>query len=213
MAYFPMYIELTDRKCLVVGGGNVAAGKIRQLVSFGAAVTVIAPEIGDEVRALAKERGVSLQIRPFEKRDIEGVALAVAATDDESVNRQVSTLCKAAGIPVNVADDKELCSFYFPAIVRRKDVVTAVSTGGNSPALAAYLRRELETHIPERYGRAAETLGAYREAVKDAVPDSAARRRVFERMLARYLAQDGLSAEEVKSIIEEETDGAGCRRG
>lgn len=205
MAYFPMFVDLTDKKCIVVGGGTVAAGKIRQLASFGADVTVIAPEVGDAVRALAKQPGVSALFRPFEEKDIEGAALVVAATDDAAVNRQVSKLCKAAKIPVNVADEKELCSFYFPAIVRRGDVVAAVSTGGNSPALSAHLRRELEECVPERYGRAAETLGMYRETVKGAVPDAAARRRVFERMLARFLAQDGLSMEEAETIIAEES--------
>ncbi len=204
MAYFPLYVDIENQKCVVVGGGKVAAGKIRQLAAFGADITVIAPEVCGEVCALARQPGILLRQRRFAAADIAGAALVVAATDDEAVNRQVSALCGRAKIPVNVVDEKELCSFYFPAIVRRGDVVVAVSTGGESPALAARLRKELEACVPERCGRAAETLGAIRETVKAQVPQASARKRVFERLLDRFLAQDALAEEDVRAAIEEE---------
>lgn len=205
MAYFPLYVDIENKKCVVVGGGRIAAGKIRQLASFGADITVVAPAVCGEVRALAKEPGILLRQQHFAAEDIADAALVVAATDDGEVNRLVSALCREAKIPVNVVDEKELCSFYFPAIVHRGDVVVAVSTGGDSPALAARLRRELETCVPERYGMAAETLGAFRETVKAQVPQAAARKRVFERLLELFLARDALSDEEVRAVIAEET--------
>ncbi len=211
MAYFPLYVDIENQKCVVVGGGKVAAGKIRQLAAFGADITVIAPEACGEVCALARQPGILLRQRRFAAADIAGAALVVAATDDEAVNRQVSALCGRAKIPVNVVDEKELCSFYFPAIVRRGDVV--VSTGGESPALAARLRKELETCVPERCGRAAETLGAIRETVKAQVPQASARKRVFERLLDRFLAQDALSEADVRGVVEEELRAAAAPEG
>ena len=212
MAYFPLYIDIGQKKCVVVGGGQVAAGKIRQLSSFGAAVTVVAPAVCEEVRsAIARSATfrteISLQMRTFLPEDIDGAALVVAAADDAAVNREVSACCKAAGILVNVVDEKELCSFYFPAIVRRGDVVVGMSTGGNSPALAARIRRELERSLPEDVGRAAEWLGKFREQVKQQVQGIPARKRVFERLLDLVWARGELSADEVNDVIAEETRG------
>lgn len=235
MAYFPLYIDIEGQPCTVVGGGNIAAGKVRCLLEFGAAVTVIAPEVTAELRLLAEAGRIVLREESFvpgnwedcmaptgerqkegrtaaaaqeQLAQIEGSTLVVAATDDAAVNASVSRFCKKRHIPVNVVDEKELCSFYFPSIVKRGDVVAAISTGGSSPALAARLRRELETQIPDSYGRAAKQLGACREYVHEQVTDAGQRKRVFEELLACALdreeadsAEDMLSREIIDRVI------------
>lgn len=194
MAYFPIYIELEGKRCIVVGGGNVAAGKVRQLLAFAAKVEVIAPELTPELERLAAEEQITWKQMSF-PQDESGdaflcdCALVVAATDQREVNVRVSKLCRAHGIPVNVVDVKELCTFYFPAIVKRGDVVVGISTGGKSPALAARIRRELEAALPENYGTAADILGACREEVLARVPDGRERRKLFEGLLAQLLGE------------------------
>lgn len=213
MAYFPLYIDIEEKKCVVVGGGRIATGKIRQLLEFKAQVTVIAPEVTEEIKALAETGKVVLEQRAFfsEKEpdafvraQIKESVLVVAATDQTSVNVKISKLCKANRIPVNVVDVKELCTFFFPAIVKREDVVVAVSTSGTSPALAAKLRRELETQIPKEYGRAVAVMGEYREYIKDQVPDSSKRKRIFELLLARVMEDGTADKAEVDRIIKEQ---------
>lgn len=217
MAYFPLYIDIEGKRCIVVGGGRIATGKIRQLLEFGAAVTVIAPEVTEEIRELAETGQIILEQRAvFPEKETESgenvlkdSALVVAATNQEAVNVKVSRLCKEMHIPVNVVDVKELCTFFFPAIVKREDVVVAVSTSGTSPALAAKLRRELEAAVPEEYGRAAEVMGAYREYIKERVPDIRDRKKVFEALLSYAIGEAEVGREDVDSILahNEERDG------
>lgn len=195
MAYFPIYIELEGKRCIVVGGGNVAVGKAEQLLAFGADVVVIAPELTPELERLATEEQIKWKQMSF-PQDESGeellcdCALVVAATNQREVNVRVSRLCRAHGIPVNVVDVKELCTFYFPAVVKRKDVVVGISTGGKSPALAARIRRELEAALPENYGTVADILGACREEVIARVPDGRERKKLFEGLLTQLLGEE-----------------------
>lgn len=212
MAYFPLYIDIGEKTCVVVGGGRIATGKVRQLLEFGAEVTVVAPEVTEEIRKLAdagkitlKQRDVLAEKEAAVRALIEDSTLVVAATDQAPVNISISELCKEMHIPVNVVDEKELCTFFFPAIVKREDVVVAVSTGGTSPALAAKLRRELETAVPEEYGRAAAVMGTYREYVKKRVPDIRDRKRVYEVLLVHVLAGEEIKEKDVRQIIEEQS--------
>lgn len=195
MAYFPIYIELEGKRCIVVGGGNVAAGKVRQLLAFAAKVEVIAPELTPELERLAAEEQITWKQMSF-PQDESGeaflcdCALVVAATSQREVNVRVSKLCRMHGIPVNVVDVKELCTFYFPAIVKRGDVVVGISTGGKSPALAARIRRELEAALPESYGTVADILGACREEVIARVQDGRERKKLFEGLLVQLLGEE-----------------------
>lgn len=208
MAYFPLYIDIGGKTCVVVGGGRIATGKVRQLLEFGAEVTVVAPEVSEEIRKLAdagkitlKQRDVLAEKETEVRALIEDSTLVVAATDQAPVNISISELCKELYIPVNVVDEKELCTFFFPAIVKREDVVVAVSTGGTSPALAAKLRRELETAVPEEYGRAAAVMGTYREYIKKSVPDIRDRKKVFEALLSLAMREEEVRREDVDRIL------------
>lgn len=165
MAYFPIFIQLGS--CLVVGGGKVASRKVEALLEYGANVRVVAPEICGELEELAAEKAARLQLkkRVFAPDDVSGMSLVIAATSDNDCNRSVAAACRALHIPVNVVDVPELCDFYFPALVRRGDLVLGVSTGGKSPAFARSLRRWLEAHLPASLEEKLERAGKLREVI------------------------------------------------
>lgn len=159
MALFPVFLKLAGRRVLVVGGGPVAAGKLRALLEAGADVTVVAPEIGDEVRSA----WVTIVNRPFMPSDLDGVAFVVAAAPP-SVNHEVAEAAHARGLFVNAVDDVDSASAYAGAIVRRAGVTLAISTDGAAPALAGLLREALEAVLPDDLG---EWMTCARDARKD----------------------------------------------
>ncbi|MBI3324387.1 MAG: bifunctional precorrin-2 dehydrogenase/sirohydrochlorin ferrochelatase [Candidatus Omnitrophica bacterium] len=185
MAYFPLFVELKGYPALVVGGGRVALGKVRQLRSFGARVTVAAPELVAGLARLARERKIRWRRGSSRPSDLTGARLVVAATDDQPVNEAVSRLARRRGIPVNAVDQPVLCSFIFPSVVRRGKLVIAVSTGGASPALAKWIRRDLERRYGPEFGRALAGMARARERVKRDVPP-ARRKALFEKALNAY---------------------------
>ena len=146
MAVFPVFLKLEGRPVLVVGAGPVAAGKVRPLLDAGARVTVIAPDVVEEISALAPE--VNIVRRPFEPADVEGVWYVVAAAPPE-VNRAVSRAAEARCLFVNAVDDLESASAYAGAIVQKAGVTIAMSTDGEAPALAGLMREALEVLLPE----------------------------------------------------------------
>jgi siroheme synthase-like protein len=173
-------LDLRGRDCLVVGGGRVAAEKVAGLLECDARVTVVAPRVDDELRALP----VTLVERAFAPGDAEGRFLAIAATSDRAVNASVA----AAAPWCNVADDPELCSFILPAIVRRDPIVVGVSTGGASPALAQRLRSDIAALVGPQHAALARRLAALRPWAKRELPTYAARRDYFQRLVDRELA-------------------------
>jgi siroheme synthase-like protein len=160
---YPVFLDLAGRACLVVGGGAVAERKVEGLLAAGARVTVVSPDLTPGLRGHADRRVLEWTSRAFGPSDLDGMELAFVATSDPEVNRRAAGEAKARGIRVNVADDPEACDFHVPAVLRRGPVSVAVSTGGASPALAAWLRNRLETAIPEGLGDLVEVLGSLRE--------------------------------------------------
>jgi len=146
---YPVMLDVAGRPCLVVGGGPVALQKVRGLADAGAQVTVVAPTVEADIEPLAK-----VERRPYEPGEVAGYRLAVAATDDPAVNRQVFLDGEAAGVWVNSADDPDRCTFTLPAVVRRGPLMLTVATGGHSPAVSSWLRSRLD----EEYGPEYETL-------------------------------------------------------
>ena len=159
---YPVNLVLEGRPVLVVGGGAVAVGKVTGLLEAGAVVTVIAPEVRDEIAGL----GVAVHRRRYEPGDVKGYRLVVVAVDDPAVAQAVHDDAEAAGILVNSADDPARCTFTLPSRFRRGDLLVAVSTGGRSPALAAWLRRRLEAEIGPEYEQLLELLAAERDAMR-----------------------------------------------
>lgn len=178
MDYFPLFLKLKDQPCLVVGAGEIASRKIELLLKTGARISVVAPEIGNSIAELASEGRVTLLQRNFAASDLDGMCLAVSATNTRSVNEAVAQAANARNIPVNVVDNPDLCSFIFPAIVDRSPLTVAVSSGGVSPVLARLLRSKVEAAIPGAYGLLAQFAEEFRSLVKQRLPE-AARRRVF----------------------------------
>ena len=160
---YPVNLNVAARRCLVVGGGRVAARKAAGLAACGAEVHVIAPEISDELRSLA---GVTVEERAYASGDVAGYRLVITATDDPVVNAEVYADGETAGVWVNSADDPEHCSFTLPAVVRRGPLTVAVSTSGRSPALASWLRTRLADEIGPEYEVLLALLSTARERVR-----------------------------------------------
>ena len=191
MDFLPIFIKLRERRCLLVGGGEVAARKARLLLAAGARVSVVAPQLGATLSRLVKDASIEHRAQIYSDDLLAGNALVFAATDDAAVNRSVHAGACAHGIPVNVVDQPDLCTFVMPSIVDRSPVIVAVSTGGAAPVLARLLRAKLETLIPAGYGRLAGLVAEFRDRVKQRVAHPAQRRRFWERVL------DGPIAEQV----------------
>jgi siroheme synthase-like protein len=182
VALFPVFLKLDGRRVLVVGGGTVAAGKLRALLESGADVTVVAPKVVDAVASAP----VTVQLRPFSPSDLDGVAFVVAAAPP-SVNREVARAADARGIFVNAVDDVESASAYAAAIVRKAGVTVAISTDGAAPALAGLLREALDDVLPD-------DLDVWMTCARDArrdwlargVPMSARRPLLLDALVALY---------------------------
>jgi precorrin-2 dehydrogenase / sirohydrochlorin ferrochelatase len=178
--YYMACLDLRGRNCLVVGGGRVATEKVHGLLDCAADVTVVAPRCDDELRGLP----VDLLERPFRRSDVVGRFLVVAATDDRSVNADVSSVARERETLCNVADDPELCSFILPAIVRRDPIVVGVSTGGASPALAQRIRADVAELVRPEHADLARRLEALRAWAKAELPTYEDRRDYFRRLVA-----------------------------
>jgi precorrin-2 dehydrogenase len=177
MGFIPIFLDVGGRPCLVVGGGEVAERKVRALLEAGAAVTVVSPQLTPALAAMARADAIRHQSRAFADGDVRGFALAYAATDDASVSRRIAAEARASGIPLNVADVPELCTFLAPSVVRRGDLRIAISTGGASPAFARRLREDLERQFGPEYALLLEILRVVRVRLQAAEPDPAARAR------------------------------------
>jgi len=160
---YPVNLIVEGRRCLVVGGGDVAARKVAGLVACGARVKVVAPAVNDEIR---REPGVIWEERAYQRADLDGQRLVIAAADDTTVNAAVFRDAEAAGVWVNGADDPAHCSFTLPSVVRRGALQLTVSTGGRSPALARWLRERLESEIGAEYEVLLDLLADERQSIR-----------------------------------------------
>lgn len=164
MAYFPLFVSLEGLPCLVIGGGRVAFRKIKTLQEYGAKVTVVSPEICPEIEEIS---GLKLIRRRFEEKDLRDSKIVFAASSDADCNAEAARLCREKKILVNVADVAQQCDFFFPALVKRGDVVVGISTGGKSPAIAAGVRKKLDRTLPKDLGAFTEEIGKLRKEIKD----------------------------------------------
>ncbi len=183
MDTLPLFLNLDNQPCVVVGAGSVAARKVETLARVRARITVVAPHTHAAIDALADTGAVRLMRREFVDEDVRGALLAIAATGDREVNRRVFDACRARGVLVNTVDDPDLCTAIFPGIIDRAPVTVAVSTGGASPSLARHLRERIEQVLPAGTGRLAQFLARRRPEINRAQPDARARRRFWDRVL------------------------------
>lgn len=209
MDYLPLNIDLKGRRCLLVGGGEIAARKLELLLAAKAVVTVVAPAIGARVRALAAAHELELIERTFDPADLEQQILVVAATNSAEINRQVFELASARNQLINSVDQPTLSNCIFPAIIDRSPVLVAVSTGGASPTLARTVRGWIEARLPPRLGALADFIGARRSAVKAAVSDIGERQALWGRFLGGlapdlvYRGDEAGADEHLHALIDE----------
>ena len=179
--FYPMMVDLTGKRCLVVGGGVVAERKVGLLVKCGAKVEVVSPKATPRLTALASSGRIRLRRRPVRAADLPGAFLVVVATDDPRVNREVAERVRKASGLVNVADDPAACSFLVPSVIRRGDLTVAISTGGGSPALARKLRQRLEHTVGPEYEAFVAVLRLLRERARRAIADPKDRQAIYRR--------------------------------
>ncbi len=191
MAYYPLFLDLTGRPCVVIGGGPVAERKVEGLLAVGASVTVVSPSLCPALEALARERRIRHVGREYAPGDLAGYQLAFVATDDSEVNQAVSREGQARGVWVNAADDPAHCDFILPSVLRRGDLVVAVATGGASPALSRAVREELEAYFTQDYAALAEVVAEVRRELKgrERVPGADAWARALNGDLRRLIAE------------------------
>ncbi len=163
--YFPVCLDIRERRCIVVGGGRVAERKAKGLLEHGGLVRVISPDITPDLNRLKEEGRLKWLNRDYQDGDLAEAFLVIAATDDTSVQARVFAEAEMRRIMVNVADVPKWCNFILPATARRGDLAISVSTGGKSPALAKRLRQELEDQFGEEYSLLTEILGNLRPVV------------------------------------------------
>lgn len=198
MRYLPTFFDIENQPCLVVGGGMTASRKAWVLQRAGAQVTVVAPDVtAPELSQAIEERTIRHVSRCFRPDDVTGSTLIIAATDDTDANQQISAAAKRYGIPVNVVDHPELCTFVMPSVIDRSPLVIAISTGGAAPVLARHLRGVIERLLPRSYGRLAGLMGAFRDRVRARFATGPERRRFWEAMLEGPIARRFLEGDEV----------------
>ncbi len=165
-AYYPVSLNIAGKRCVVIGGGQVALRKVNSLLECQARVTVISPEVCPELAGLAEQDLIELLHRGFQPGDLRDVRMAVAATDDETVNRLVYEEGSRAGALVNVVDNADLSDFIVPSVLRRGDITISISTSGESPALARKIRTRLESDFGDEYGVLAGLIAEVRAELK-----------------------------------------------
>jgi siroheme synthase-like protein len=165
--YYPIFLNIQGKRCVVIGGGKVALRKVKMLLDCGANVSVISLKPHPDIAKLSKERAIHLIQRNYEAQDLKGAVIAIACTDVKEVNRKVADEAKKAGILVNVADDSEPSDFIIPAFFRRGNLTLTVSTSGKSPALARKIRTKLEKSFGEEYASLLSLIGEVRSTLKE----------------------------------------------
>lgn len=188
MEFLPIFMDVRDRTCLIVGGGEVAARKVQMLLRAGAKIEVVAPELGDTMQTFKDAGEIQWIEAGFDPAHLQNPVLVYAATDRQSINQQVSELAKEKNIPVNVVDTPALCNFITPSIIDRSPVVAAISTGGASPVLARLIRSRLESMIPAAYGQFATLAAQFRDTVKEKI-DPKKRRLFWEKAFQGPIAE------------------------
>ena len=180
MKYYPAYLDLRERPCVVIGGGAVAERKALALLEAGASVTIISPALTSKLHELSESGKITHLHKQYEEKDLSGEFLVIAATDSAEVNTLVASACRKKHVLVNVATTPEESTFIVPSVVERGDLVIAISTSGASPALAKKIRQDIEQRYGTEYEIFLEKLSAIRKRVLEEVPDEAKRRQVFQ---------------------------------
>lgn len=201
MAVFPVFIELKDKKCVVVGGGTVAERKIEALLEFGSKIVVISLSVNEKIRDFERNGTIEIKERKYLSGDLDGAFLVIAATDNTETNEEVYNDALKKGVFINVVDCPEKCNFIFPAIVKRGDMVLGISTSGAYPALSKHIRQKLEKLFPNEFEGLVEILKEYRINARRMIVDKEKRIEFLTRILDDVLDQNIATVEEFKDKV------------
>lgn len=201
MAYFPFYIDIEKKDILVVGGGAVALRKVEKLLPFNPVITVVSPEICNEIVRL----GVKTVKRVFADSDLDGMFCVISATNNSQVNEHICRLCSAKNIPVNTVDDKERCTFIFPALVKENGITAGITTSGKSPVYAKYVKEQLIQLLENINADTVDVLWKYRAAIKASINNEEERKEIFTRLLNMCVEGALVDDKAVEEIIKEYT--------
>jgi uroporphyrin-III C-methyltransferase/precorrin-2 dehydrogenase/sirohydrochlorin ferrochelatase len=206
MKHLPIFLNLQNSDCLIIGGGDIALRKIKILLRAQANVTCISIESCKGIHKLANDGRIKLYERAYANDDIQKQTLVIASTDKKDLNKEIADLCKTKSIPVNVVDSAELSTFLIPAIIDRSPIQIAVSSEGASPVLMRLLRAKLESSIPGAYGQLAKIAGEFRDRVKSTFDNIEDRRRFWERVFSGPISEKIFSGnvDEARTDLEEE---------
>ena len=211
MGYFPFYMDIEGKLCVIAGGGKVAYRKVCDLLPFGVTIKVVSPEWNAGLSALAEEPSFGSRLKLYRRLfsvedDLADADFVIAASSDEVLNAKISDYCRQKKIPVNVVDVKDECSFIFPSMLQEGPVNIAISSGGASPVLTQIIKERIRQVIPEHTGEIAEQLGSLRPEILSLFPESSQKRKeVFKKMATRAAEQDQpLTREQIDEIIADE---------
>jgi precorrin-2 dehydrogenase/sirohydrochlorin ferrochelatase len=204
--YYPVYIQLREQPCVVIGGGKIAEGKVDGLVDAQANVTVISPDLTSRLRDLAEEKQITYLGRAYQAGDLTGAFLVICATDQAEINHQVWQEASANRQLVNVVDDTPRCNFIAPSILRKGDLTIAISTSGKAPALAVRLKERLQREVGPEYERFLELAGELREPLARHVPHFETRKALWYELVDSEILDvlargDEASAREIISRV------------
>lgn len=199
MGYFPFFVDVENQNCLVVGGGVVALRKIEKLLPFNPNITVVSPKVHKEILSI---KNINIIKRKFDFNDLKEKSFVITATDDKVLNKEIYNSCKENNIPVNTVDDKDNCSFIFPALARNNGVTVAISTSGKSPIYAKYLRKKIESLIRDSES-IVDNLSKYREKIKNEISLEENRKVAFEKLLEYSLSNESITDDLVDKIIKD----------
>lgn len=199
MGYFPFFVDVENQNCLVVGGGVVALRKIEKLLPFNPNITVVSPKVHKEILSI---KNINIIKRKFDFNDLKEKSFVITATDDKVLNKEIYNSCEENNIPVNTVDDKDNCSFIFPALAKNKGVTVAISTSGKSPIYAKYLRKKIESLIQDSES-IVDNLSKYREKIKNEISLEENRKLAFEKLLEYSLSNESITDDLVDKIIKD----------
>lgn len=189
MRYYPIYLDIKDKPCVVIGGGEVAERKVLSLLNAGAMVTVISPSITDVLKGVSGDGRIEINERSYQEGDLKGAFIAYAATDNEEINRKIAEEAHKGGVLLNVVDKPEMCDFIVPSVVERGHLSIAISTGGASPAFAKRLRLEMEEKYGEEYAQFLEIMAAIRQKLLTKEAEGVKKRKFFNELASSSIPE------------------------
>ena len=200
MGYFPFFIDIKDKLFVVAGGGNVALRKIEKILEFGAKITVISPEIIDEIKSI---NGISIIQKEIEKDDIKQAFCVIAATNNKDINQKINFWCKELNIMINAVDDIQNCSFIFPAIIKDENLTVSISSNGAVPELSASIKKRIEDIIPKNISDLSDELLSLRNYLKQNIEQQSQRADIMRKVIQFCENKNyNLTQDELKSFIE-----------